>query len=355
LDSNIIDSDLKEEFKRDFLDQLQEVERLLLKLEEEPDNLEHIRNVFRPFHTIKGNAGVIGEIEIQDISQLSESALDQVRQGQKKLSKNMIDAIFQSVDLIRAIVEKGSAQDFLIQITDLKDLLKSVITSESVEKEKDKIYKKSTSEYKLVLNPELSFGILDRLSKLDRQISHCKISRDFEPYLFDIFENVQALTSFFENITSMSQVISKLQYLESYLTVLNTSDISYSKTAWTLLNQITSDIIKIMYPVLVNSLEIGVCYFNPADTIEDLNRSIKWLGEKGKKAIMLNINRNKPPKIDEIKSLIQIKKNSKIPLAYIQRFFGHKQHWRDMELLLEEAIEIENSFWRALESLAKRF
>ncbi len=353
MDSNNIDSQLKEEFKRDFLDQLQEVERLLLKLEDDPDNLDHIRNIFRPFHTIKGNAGMIGEFEIQDISQLSESILDQVRQGNRKMSEDMIEAVFQSVDMIRAIVEKGNAQKFIDQIDDLKNMLKEVMDSDSLKPHEEKTFRSTAGTNKIRLNKKISTRILEHLDTLDKQINQCKIRRDFEPYLFDIFESVLALSSLFEERISMPHVVSKLKYLESYLTIINTNEIQFSKNTWGLLNQITSDIIKIMYPVLVNSLDIGVCYFNPADTIEDLDKSLDWLYKKGKKAIMININKTNPPQLDEIQSLLRLKKETKVPIAYIQRFFGHKMHWRDMEQLMEDTIKIESSFWSALGSFVQ--
>lgn len=347
MDLEIIDQELREEFKRDFLDQLQEVERLLLKLEKDPDNIEYIHEIFRPFHTIKGNAGVIGEVEIQEISQLSESILDLVRQGKRKLSERMIEGVFESVDLIRAIVEKGNPQYFLNQVDELKEKLSSVVDDDVPVKSKTRWNKTVQT---MLLDQQVASGILSQLGVLDNLIRQCGIARDFEAFLFDIFDSELALSSLFEKNVSFSGVVSRLQYLETYLTVLNINNVPFSKEAWDLLRQITSDIKKMLYPVLVESLRVGISYFNPSDKIEDLKATLDWLCKNGKKAIIININRTRPPQLEEIQSLIRLKKEFEVPIAYIQRFFGHKQHWKDMALLTDGRIKIESSFWKALVS-----
>ncbi|MBN2808999.1 MAG: Hpt domain-containing protein [Deltaproteobacteria bacterium] len=344
-----IDNEVREEFKRDFLDQLQEVERLLLKLEGEPQNLDYIRDIFRPFHTIKGNAGVIGEKEIQDISQLSETLLDQARSGWRTLTGDMIEIIFQSVDLIRSIVESGAAQPFAGKIEQLKALLQSAADSD-LKKSTVAPGRRSSVAAEIEIDYDTAIEILKHIVAIDRETTQCKIDRSFEPHLFDLFDHVLALALFFEKSVAVPAVTSLLKYLECYLTVLNTCNIQYGKEAWELLAMINADIMKLMYGALVAGMNVGICYFNPEDTTVDLDNSLKWLIKSGKKAIIININRNKAPKLEEIRGLMALKKSSDVPIAYIQRFFGHKMYWRDMELLMGDSFTMETSFWRALES-----
>ena len=351
MNSDIIDNEIREEFKRDFLDQLQEVERLLLKLEGDPQNLEYVRDIFRPFHTIKGNAGVIGEKEIQDISQLSETLLDQVRGGQRILTGNMIEAIFQSVDLIRSIVESGNAHSFLNKIDQLKSLLKSVVDTD-LKKSTVSVSRNTASLAAIKIDHDTAIQILKHIVAINDKTTQCKIDRNFEPHLFDIFDHVLAMALLFEKSISMPCMASLLKYLERYLTIINTCNIQYSKDAWELLAMMNSDIMKLMYVVLVDGMNVGICYFNPEDTFEDLENSSKWLIKSGKKSIIININRNKAPKLEEIQSLMDLKNSTDVPIAYIQRFFGHKMHWRDIESLMGDSFKIETSFWRALESFA---
>lgn len=348
---NTRDTELKEEFKRDFLDQLQEVERILLKLEKVPENPEYIRDLFRPFHTIKGNAGVIGENEIQEISQLTETILDQARQGRRTVTENVIDVIFRSVDLIKSILAQGDARAFSTRIDQLREVLVDE-ARQGDDPSQSSASGRTSSVSDIRIDPDLCVQLIHHLAFLDKKITQCRIDRDFEPGLFDIFDSVLAVSVLFDSITGIPCIKSNIRYLETYLTFLNTGDIPYSAEAWDLMDMVRSDIMKTMYAVLVNSLDVGVCYFNPEDTVDTLEDTIDRLKGKKKKAVVVNINKTRPPAFAEIQALIRLAKDSLVPVIYIQRFFGHKMHWRDMSMLMEDALKIETSFWRALGILA---
>lgn len=348
--SDIIDDEIREVFKRDFLDQLQEVERLLLKLEKDTENMEHIRDIFRPFHTIKGNAAVIGEMEIHDISQLSETILDQARSGKRLLTLKMVESIFQSVDLIRSIVQNGNAGPFLDKVDHLKKLLQTVAKDDS-SKPKPTDKRKIVQSSVVQIDHDAAVKILGHLTVIDRKIIQCRLDRDFGLHLFDLFDEALALAIMFEKSVAHPYVASLLGYMERYLTVMNTSGIPYSKTAWEFLNALKADMMKTLYGPLVDGLFVGIAYFNPDDTGADLEKSVNWLIQQGKKSIIVNINKNRPPSFEEIQSLQHLKNSLNIPVALTQRYFGHRQYWRDIELLLAGSLKIEPSFWRALESL----
>jgi chemotaxis protein histidine kinase CheA len=347
---NTRDTELREEFKRDFLEQLQEVERLLLKLENDPQNPVYVREIFRPFHTIKGNAGVIGEQEIQDISQLTETILDQARQGKRTVTENMIDLVFQSVDLIKSILAHGEARAFSNKIDQLTERLTADAQLDDGPSQPP-APTRTTSVSDLRLDHDLSVKLLGHLGSMDKQITQCRLDRDFEPNLFDLFDSVLAISVLFDPITALPCTKANLKYLETYLTFLNTNDILYSTEAWNLMDMIRYDIMKTMYAVLVNSLDVGICYFNPEDTPDTLETAIDRQVEKQKKAVLVNINKNKPPTFEEIHALMRLTQEAQIPVIFIQRFFGHKMHWQDMGMLMEDALEIETSFWQALQSL----
>jgi hypothetical protein len=264
----------------------------------------------------------------------------------------MIEAIFQSVDLIRSIVESGDAHSFLNKIDQLKSLLKSVADT-GLKKSTVAVSRNTPSLTAVKIDYDTAVQILKHLAAIDKKTTQCKIDRNFEPYLFDIFDHVLAMALVFEKSITMPGVASLLKYLEHYLTILNTCNIEYSKDAWKLLAVMNSDIMKMMYGILIDGMEVGICYFNPEDTIEELENSLKWLIKSGKKSIIININRNKAPKLEEIRSLMDLKNSADVPIAYIQRFFGHKMYWRDIELLMGGSFKIETSFWRALESFIR--
>lgn len=354
MSDEIIDKELREEFKRDFLDQLQEVERLLLILEKDPGNMDTVREIFRPFHTIKGNAGVIGEYELQDISQLSESILDQVRSGGRQLTQKMIDEIFQSVDVIRQLIESHDITILSDRIEQTKKNLTAVILGDE-KKAGPSIAQRGKPAFIESLDPDKARVVLSHLDQIDKKVTRCKLDRNFSPSLFDLFDHALELSVLLTQQAKMPHAVAALKYLETYLTILNTTDIQYSTETWSLMDLIRSDIIRQLYPVLINSLSVGVCYFNPEDTVSDLEKQIDWLMGIGKKAIIINLNRAAVPVLDDIHHLVRLKKEKLIPIVYIQRFLGHKMYWQDIMLLMENPLVIHSSFWRALVSFVPIF
>ena len=69
---------------------LVEMEDALLRLETEPDNEELVHAMFRAAHTIKGSAGLFGLDAIVAFTHVVENALDQVRNGELKVSDELI-------------------------------------------------------------------------------------------------------------------------------------------------------------------------------------------------------------------------------------------------------------------------
>ncbi|MCC7416237.1 MAG: chemotaxis protein CheA [Acidobacteria bacterium] len=98
------DADLAGMFVAEALDHLGTIEATLLKLEETPDDLTLLNDAFRPFHTIKGNAGALGVSTVQQFAHTVESLLDRCRSGQHRVGPAEIDAVLKSVDLLTALI-----------------------------------------------------------------------------------------------------------------------------------------------------------------------------------------------------------------------------------------------------------
>src|SRR6185436_9834231 len=70
------DAELSGMFVAEALDHLGTIEATLLRLEEAPADRALINDVFRPFHTIKGNAGALGVTTVQELAHRVENLLD---------------------------------------------------------------------------------------------------------------------------------------------------------------------------------------------------------------------------------------------------------------------------------------
>ncbi|MEF3698528.1 chemotaxis protein CheA [Desulfolutivibrio sp.] len=112
----------------DFLEEAREiVERLnsaLLELEAESGNLqgsELVNDIFRYFHNLKGNSGIIGHKELNALTHEAETLLNRVRKGEIGTSRGMIDLLLSTVDFIEAMIggidqAKSTAQPLDISI-----------------------------------------------------------------------------------------------------------------------------------------------------------------------------------------------------------------------------------------------
>ena len=70
------DPELASMFIAEALDHLSSIEATVLQLEEAPDDQKLLNDVFRPFHTVKGNAGALGVKSVQEFAHKVENLLD---------------------------------------------------------------------------------------------------------------------------------------------------------------------------------------------------------------------------------------------------------------------------------------
>ena len=96
---------------KDFIDESSEIiENLnngLLELEENPTGTtDLVTDLFRFFHNMKGNSGIIGYNELNALTHEAETLLNNVRQGKITPSHELIDLLLLVVDMMEALVQK---------------------------------------------------------------------------------------------------------------------------------------------------------------------------------------------------------------------------------------------------------
>jgi two-component system chemotaxis sensor kinase CheA len=104
------DPELASMFVADGLEQIGTIERTILKLEAAPGDRGLINDLFRPFHTIKGNAGVLGIRSVEAFSHKIETLLDLARAGSHPLGAAEIDVVLKAVDLLTQMVSELPAR-----------------------------------------------------------------------------------------------------------------------------------------------------------------------------------------------------------------------------------------------------
>ena len=87
-----------------FLDEtdehLQNLNTQILSLEQEPDNMDTINEIFRAAHSLKGMAGTMGYKRMQNLTHDMENVFSEVRNGNIKVKAEMIDVLFQCLDAL---------------------------------------------------------------------------------------------------------------------------------------------------------------------------------------------------------------------------------------------------------------
>ena len=92
-----------------FLDEtkehLQSLSDQFMILEQEPDNMDTINEIFRSAHTLKGMAGTMGYKRMQTLTHDMENVFSEVRNNTIKVDGSMVDLLFQCLDALEEYTE----------------------------------------------------------------------------------------------------------------------------------------------------------------------------------------------------------------------------------------------------------
>ncbi len=92
---------------------LQNLNTQILNLESDPENMDTINEIFRAAHSLKGMAGTMGYKRMQTLTHDMENVFSEVRNGNIKVTPNMVDILFQCLDALDEYVNnvKESADE----------------------------------------------------------------------------------------------------------------------------------------------------------------------------------------------------------------------------------------------------
>ncbi|ABQ46257.1 CheA signal transduction histidine kinase [Thermotoga petrophila RKU-1] len=127
---------MMEEYLGVFVDEtkeyLQNLNDTLLELEKNPEDMELINEAFRDLHTLKGMAGTMGFSSMAKLCHTLENILDKARNGEIKITSDLLDKIFAGVDMITRMVDKivsEGSDDIGENIDVFSDTIKSFVSS----------------------------------------------------------------------------------------------------------------------------------------------------------------------------------------------------------------------------------
>lgn len=99
----------QEAFFEEAAEHLAVVEEGLLKLEQNPNDLDLLNQIFRSAHSIKGTSGMFGFTDIAQFTHKMETLLDLLRNGQKVVTPQVADLLLRSTDCLKSLVEAAKS------------------------------------------------------------------------------------------------------------------------------------------------------------------------------------------------------------------------------------------------------
>jgi|APHM01.1.fsa_nt_gi Chemotaxis protein histidine kinase and related kinases len=120
-------SDAHKTFVRESEEGITDLNNALLDLEADPDDPEAMDLIFRTAHTLKGNAAAMGFEQFSGLAHAMEDLLDEVRDGEIGVTTELMDMLFEAVDILDAMLgEIEETGDATADTAGLEERLRAV-------------------------------------------------------------------------------------------------------------------------------------------------------------------------------------------------------------------------------------
>ncbi len=123
------------EFLVESYENLDQIDRDLVDLEQNPSDKELLSSIFRIIHTIKGTCGFLGFSKLESLTHVGENLLSRLREGELVLNPTIASALLKMVDAVRQIlgsIETDQNQGN-VDYGDLIEVLSKLTKGESVD------------------------------------------------------------------------------------------------------------------------------------------------------------------------------------------------------------------------------
>ena len=149
-------------FLEESMENLQTLNESLLELEQNPNDVDKLNEIFRVAHTIKGMAATMGFTDLAELTHKMEDVLSEFREGKLKVTQDVVTVLFDCLDTLEKMVsnvEEGS--DEKVEMQGIIDRLISISENDEVKdtkkdlantKKSEKTEKQDEEESKLELN-----------------------------------------------------------------------------------------------------------------------------------------------------------------------------------------------------------
>lgn len=114
-------------FLEESMDNLQTLNEALLQLEQEPEDIDKLNEIFRVAHTIKGMAATMGFNTMAELTHTMEDVLSEFRNGELKVTQEVVTILFKCLDTLEQMVDNiSSGEEEEIPVQDIMDKLENI-------------------------------------------------------------------------------------------------------------------------------------------------------------------------------------------------------------------------------------
>ena len=116
-------------FLEESLDNLQTLNESLLELEQNPEDIDKVNEIFRVAHTIKGMAATMGFNDLAELTHKMEDVLSEFREGDLRVTQDVVTVLFDCLDTLEKmvdLVQEGSdetvdIEEIMSKLADIKE------------------------------------------------------------------------------------------------------------------------------------------------------------------------------------------------------------------------------------------
>jgi len=126
-------------FLEESMENLQTLNEALLTLEQQPENIDKLNEIFRVAHTIKGMAATMGFSQMAELTHKMEDVLSKFREGKIKVTEKVVTVLFSCLDTLEKMVNnisEGTSEK--LSIEDIIEDLHSIAEGNDNTKAEDK-------------------------------------------------------------------------------------------------------------------------------------------------------------------------------------------------------------------------
>jgi len=143
---------LKQKFLEEAVELLVNLESGLLNLDKDCENTEYINQVFRVMHSLKGSGAMFGFNMLSSFAHELESVYDLVREKKLQVTRTLIDATFDSIDIFRTLLKDDNeiSEDTIVQKDKMLEYFNAIATGKVVDEHEND--SSNTSENSLMVD-----------------------------------------------------------------------------------------------------------------------------------------------------------------------------------------------------------